>query len=121
MPEYHAHAPIYVQIVMDIKRAIISGAWHPGERIDSVRELAASFRVNPNTMQRAMSALEQEGLIYTERTSGRFVTADEALISKARHEMAAALTQNTVSELMSMGYNINEIEELVRSFTKNLQ
>ena len=74
--------PIYVQLVEKIRIEIVSGKLKLGQRIPSVRELAINARVNPNTMQKALVELENEGLIYTERTNGKFVTNDEKLIEK---------------------------------------
>ena len=68
--------PIYAQIVERLKAKILAGIYPPGGHLDSVRDMAAAAGVNPNTMQRALAQLEAEGLVYTERTTGRFVTED---------------------------------------------
>ena len=78
--------PIYVQLVEKLRIEIISGKLKSGERLPSVRELALTVRVNPNTMQIALVELENEGLIYTERTNGKFVTKNEELIEKVKKE-----------------------------------
>ena len=70
--------PIYAQIVERLKAKILAGVYPPGGHLDSVRDMAAAAGVNPNTMQRALAQLEAEGLVYTERTTGRFVTEDTA-------------------------------------------
>ena len=75
-PEY----PIYTQIMEHITSDIISGTYAPGSKLPSVRELAQTAGVNPNTMQKALSELEHTGLLYSQRTSGRFVTEDLAMI-----------------------------------------
>lgn len=80
--------PIYVQIMNKVREAIASGELSPGDRIASVRELASEFEVNPNTMQRALTELEREGLLISERTMGRFVTKDRELISELRKKAA---------------------------------
>ena len=72
--DFDANKPIYLQIVDNIKDRIINGDYSPGEKLPSVRDFAAQMAVNPNTMQRALAQLESEGLIYTERTNGRFVS-----------------------------------------------
>ena len=72
--------PIYAQIIERVQLDIVTGHYAPGSRLPSVRELAAQAAVNPNTMQRALSELEGSGLIYAQRTSGRFVTEDTARI-----------------------------------------
>ena len=78
--EFESNRPIYLQIVDEIKSRIVSGSYEPGEKLPSVRDFAAELSVNPNTMQRALAQLESEGLIYTERTSGRFVSKDVVII-----------------------------------------
>ena len=78
--------PIYVQLIWWFKLYIISGKIKSGERLASVRDLAMELKVNPNTLQRALSELEEMGLIYTERTNGKFVTDDNELINKYRKE-----------------------------------
>ena len=85
--KFDNNIPIYIQLVEYLKNYIISGKFSPGERLLSVRELALQSKVNPNTMQRALSELESLGLVYTERTSGRFVTTDKELINKYKEEI----------------------------------
>ena len=82
-PEY----PIYTQIMEHITSDIISGAYTPGSKLPSVRELAQTAGVNPNTMQKALSELEHTGLLYSQRTSGRFVTEDLATIEQVKHKL----------------------------------
>ena len=82
--EFDNNIPIYIQLVEQIKTFIISGNLKPGERLPSVRDLALQTKVNPNTMQKALTELEELKLIYTERTNGKFVTNDQKLIDKYR-------------------------------------
>ena len=86
---FHSNAPIYTQLIGQIRAGIVSGALAPGERLPSVRDLAMEAGVNPNTMQRALTELERDGLVYSQRTSGRYVTEDRDEISAARHALAA--------------------------------
>ena len=86
--------PIYSQLVEQIKLGIVSGAYVPGERLSSVRDLATDAGVNPNTMQRALQELEREGLVFSQRTSGRFVTEDVALIDSAKRAIASACSSH---------------------------
>lgn len=72
--EFQDHLPIYAQLMDTLKRRIITGRYLPGEKLPSVRELAAEAGINPNTVQRAFSELEREGLIYTQRATGKYVT-----------------------------------------------
>lgn len=105
---------IYLQIVSEIKKQIISGKLIPGERIPSVRELALTYKVNPNTMQKALIELEENGLIKTERTNGKFVTEDENIINKIKNDYAENLTQNYLSEMISLGITKQEIKERIK-------
>lgn len=89
--EFDASRPIYVQLAELMTQAIVSGTYSPGQKLPGVRELALQYGVNPNTAQRTMAELERVGLVYSERTAGRFVTADTALI--ARTQKNAALKQ----------------------------
>ena len=97
--------PIYIQLVEQIKIQIISGKLKSGERILSVRELANLFKVNPNTMQKAMQELEELGLIYTERTNGKFVTENIKIINKFRDEYARELANNFFIGMSNIGYD----------------
>ena len=109
--------PIYVQLVEQIKIHIISGRLSPGERLPSVRDLALQTKVNPNTMQKALSELEQTGLIFTERTNGKFVTTDESLINKYKKEYAYKLSQNFFVSMKNIGFDnfeaIKYLKEMV--------
>lgn len=95
--------PIYIQLVEKLELEIVSGKLKPGERIASVRELAIKMKVNPNTMQKALSELENEGLIYTERTNGKFVTKDYELIEIKKKEMAEGKLRNYISDMNKIG------------------
>ena len=111
---FNNSVPIYLQIVSEIKKQIVSGKLIPGERIPSVRELALTYKVNPNTMQKALIELEENGLIKTERTNGKFVTEDENIINKIKNEYADNLTQNYLSEMISLGITKQEIKERIK-------
>ena len=106
--------PIYVQIMNSVKEAIAAGELAPSSRVPSVRELARDFEVNPNTMQRALNELEREGLLVSERTSGRFVTADKNLIDQLKHEMAAKTTDNFRKEMAALGFSVDEMMDFFR-------
>ena len=79
--------PIYIQLVEKLKLAIVAGEYPAGERLPSVRDLAIEIKANPNTVQRALVDLEQTGLIYTERTNGKFVTEDKELVQEIREKL----------------------------------
>ncbi len=107
--DFSSNVPIYIQIMNDVKLKIVSGVWEAGQRLQSVRELAVEFSVNPNTMQKALSELEREGLLYAERTSGRYVSQDQEKIKKARDEMAEEYTGNYYNLMKKLGYTKEEI------------
>ncbi len=120
--QYDPGRPIYMQIMGRIRLRILTGQWAPGERIPGVRELAVEFGVNPNTMQRALSELERDGLLYSERTAGRFITQDAARIERMRRETADEETAAFVSRLTQLGYGPQEIlDTLGRYLEKSRQ
>ncbi len=106
--------PIYLQIVERIQMAIVSGAYQPGDKLPSVRELAAEASVNPNTMQKALSELETGGLVYTQRTSGRFITEDRELIASTRRRLAREEFHTFVRQMKGLGYTPEDIAQLTR-------
>jgi len=97
--------PIYTQLVDKLSAAIVSGIFSPGEKFPSVRDLAMEAGVNPNTAQRAMADLERAGLIYSQRTSGRFVTEDRELIKKTRRNMAEEKIGEFFEAMKKIGYD----------------
>lgn len=105
--------PIYTQIVDGFKREIFSGLLAPGDKVPPVRELATELGVNPNTLQRAMVELEREGLLFTERTSGRFVTSDGDLIVTRRQELIAVLVAEFLQDMTTLGCSTEEISSLI--------
>lgn len=106
--------PIYMQIMDKIRAAIVSGELQPGQKIAPVRELAEAFGVNPNTMQRALSELEREHLLNSERTSGRFVTKDTAVIEAVRKAAAEKVVRDFLHQMHEMGFNKTQIEDFFR-------
>lgn len=112
--EYASGTPIYLQLVSQFKHRIISGQWPSGAKLESVRDLAMSFEVNPNTMQRALSELERDHLVYTERTAGRFITQDKELIVKMREEVAQEIIETFIRQMESIGFSNKEAVELVQ-------
>ena len=95
--------PIYIQLLEYMKIYLISGVFKCGEKLPSVREFATSFKVNPNTMQKALSELESMNLIYTERTNGKYVTKDEKLIAKLKDEYALTLAKSYIDGMKRIG------------------
>ena len=95
--------PIYIQLLEYMKIYLISGVFKSGEKIPSVRDLSTTFKVNPNTMQKALSELESMELIYTERTNGKFVTKDTKLIEKLKDEYALTLAKSYFQGMKRIG------------------
>ena len=105
--------PIYAQLVERLKTEIVSGVYPPGGRLPSVRELAATASVNPNTMQKAFAELERTGLIITMRTRGRIVTEDTAMINETRRELAEEQISQFLTQMNNLGFDRSEIIELL--------
>lgn len=106
-------APIYSQLVEQIKLGIVSGEWIPGQRVPAVRELAVDAGVNPNTMQRALQELERQGLLFSQRTSGRFVTEDTEMIEDAKRTLANRHITAFIRQMQALGYTRQEIVALL--------
>ena len=115
---FQSDTPIYKQLVARLQEQIVSGAYPPGSKLPSVRDLAADAGVNPNTVQRAFAELERLGLIYTQRTSGKFVTEDAAAIDAARRALAEGQTRQYLAAMSALGFDraaritfLNQLEE----------
>lgn len=112
--EFHNESPIYAQVMERVERMIVSGALPPGERLPSVRVFAQEAGVNPNTMQKALTELERGGLIYSQRTSGHFVTEDQAVIIKAREELAKLQTERFLQSMQELGFTAAQAAALLQ-------
>jgi len=105
--------PIYAQLIEQIKVGIATGAFPPGERLPSVRDMATEAGVNPNTMQRALAQLEGEGLVYSQRTAGRFVTEDGERISAARRDLAQQHVKTFLAAMQALAMSKEDVLELI--------
>ncbi len=103
--------PIYLQIYEIVKLEIVSGKLKSGQKLLSVRELALTYKVNPNTIQKALVELENDKLIYTERTNGKFVTDDQKLINKYKTNMAIELTHKYISDMKDLGIDSSSLSD----------
>lgn len=106
--------PIYTQIIERITLDIISGTYPPGARLPSVRDLAQDAGVNPNTMQKALSELERTGLLFSQRTSGRFVTEELAMIEKTKTQLAAQQIREFLEKMQRIGFDRETTLQLIR-------
>ena len=113
--------PIYAQLIEQLERKICSGAYPLGTRLPSVRDLAQEASVNPNTMQRALARLEEDGLLYTNRTSGRFVTEDIGRIRQTKNKLAQEQVQEFLKKMTDLGFRQEEIRAILISMTEELK
>lgn len=114
--QFDEKSPIYLQIIRSIKKEIIAGKLKPGDKLPSVRELAVMTKVNPNTIQRVYQELEREGVSFTQRGMGSFVTEETASIARMRLEMSQDLIKEFVREMNSLGLKHNEMLDLLQAY-----
>lgn len=106
--------PIYLQLMERIQHDIISGVYKPGDKIPSVRDLALDATVNPNTMQKALSELERNGLVYSQRTSGRFITDDEELLKNMKMQLATEHIRQFFEQMHQLGFSDDETLQMIQ-------
>lgn len=109
--------PLYLQVIDIIKKQIISGIYQPGQQLESVRALAGEYEINPNTIQRALQELENQGLVFSQRTRGRFVIDNMELIKEERYKMSQVLIKESIEALYTLGF---DKEEIVEAYRKSL-
>lgn len=105
--------PIYTQLVDRFRQAIVSGEFSSGDKLPAVRDISAQAGVNPNTMQRAFQELERLGLVYTLRSSGRYVTEDSGVIDRAKEAMAEEQVLKFLGAMKSLGFRKEQIIGLI--------
>ena len=111
--QFSNDAPIYTQLIQQVKVGIVTGAFPPGERLPSVRDMATEAGVNPNTVQRALAELERDGLVYSQRTAGRFVTEDNTMINTAKRSLAERHVKTFLEAMLRLGFQKDEIIDLI--------
>ncbi|WP_336772727.1 GntR family transcriptional regulator [Paenibacillus sp. MMO-58] len=111
--------PIYIQIMNYVKKQIITGRLNPGDKIESVRDLALELQINPNTIQRTFQELEREGIVETRRGLGRFVTSRESTIMQIKKEMAGELLERFVQGMKELGFEKDDIVAIVKDAVKD--
>ena len=107
--------PIYAQIISHIERGIVTGEFPPGSTLPSVRVLAEEAEVNPNTMQKALADLESKGLLYTQRTAGRFVTEDSKMIENLKQDLAKDYISAFLTGMQSIGIDKSETVKMLKN------
>ena len=113
---FDSSTPLYLQIMEQIKFRIAVGNYKAGDKLASVRELAAEAEVNPNTMQKALSELEREGLLFTQRTLGRFVTENAETITALRRSLADEQLDVFLKKMYNLGYSAEEVMKLLQDY-----
>ena len=109
----NASQPIYTQIINHIKMGILSGTYPAGSRLPSVRDLAAEAAVNPNTMQKALAELERDGLVYSQRTAGRYITEDLMMIEQLKTTLAKEEIAEFFHKMNQLGFHNKEIIKMI--------
>lgn len=113
--------PIYMQLMEQIQLRIISGVYKAGDKLPSVREMASDASVNPNTMQKALTELERTGLVFSQRTSGRFITEDSNMIKGIRNDLAKEQIEKFLYNMEKIGYSKQETIELIEILSKEMK
>lgn len=111
--EFDNNLPIYLQIMQFIKKQIVTGTLKAGDKIPSVRELAAELQINPNTVQRTFQELEREEVVVTKRGLGRYVTSEESKIMTIKKEMAGELLERFLTGMQELGIEEQDIVTIV--------
>ena len=110
--------PIFMQLIEIIQHSILSGTYPPGSKLPSVRDLASQAAVNPNTMQKALAELERSGLVYSQRTSGRFITEDISMIEELKNTLAKTTIEQFLKSMQQLGFHKEETVALITEFLK---
>lgn len=110
--------PIYLQLMERIQMDIVSGKYHAGDKLPSVRDLAIEAAVNPNTMQKALSELERVGLVYSQRTSGRFITEDATMRKELKQHLANEHILEFFEKMKQLGFREEEALQLMEERIK---
>ncbi|MEG0570524.1 MAG: GntR family transcriptional regulator [Oscillospiraceae bacterium] len=113
--ELNNDRPIYTQLVEHLKLLIVTGYYEPGSKLPSVRDIAADAAVNPNTMQKALTELERCGLVFTQRTTGRFITEDEHMINDTKINIANEVITTFLDQMKKLGYTKEETIKLLEN------
>ncbi len=116
--KFDEKSPIYSQIAQQIKMQIVSQEIKSGDQLPTVREFAETAGVNPNTMQRAFTELEREGMVYSQRTAGRYVTDNQELIAQKRKELAKSELASFVTNMNKMGFQTEDIVPALENYIK---
>lgn len=112
--EFNSALPIYLQVMTSIKRDVVTGRLSPGDKLPSVRDLAIHYTINPNTASRVYRELELEGICFTKRGMGTFVTEDEEMVQRMRQEMAREEVERFLEGMQQLGFSKEETLLMIR-------
>ena len=118
--EFTASTPIYLQVVEEIKRMLISGELQPGDKLWSARDMAVLYQINPNTAARVYKELEMQNLCYTKRGLGTYLTEEEGIAERLKTEKAEQLMEDTIATFLGLGYTKEELQELLQKALSRL-
>ncbi len=113
-----ADRPIYAQLIEHITFAIVSGEYKAGDKLPSVRDMAEEAAVNPNTMQKALAELERNGLVYTQRTAGRYITEDSSMLEKVKNQIALEQIEKFLEQMERIGISREQTIQLIQKEVK---
>ena len=119
--ELKSDRPIYSQLIEQLELKICSGVYPLGSKLPSVRDLAQEAAVNPNTMQRALAKLEEDGLLYSNRTSGRFVTEDVNMVKQVKNRLAKEHVQVFLKKMTELGFDYEEILSIITTLAEEMK
>ena len=114
--EYNAAAPIYLQVINDLKKKMVKGELKPGEKMPASRELAVMYKVNQNTAARIYREMELEGYCFTKRGIGTFVSEEENMFENVKKEMAEKLLENVMREMGDLGFAKTDILSQIEDY-----
>ena len=112
--QFNSQEAVFIQIANRLRGDILKGIYPPDSQIPSVRHLATDAAVNPNTMQKALCSLEEEGLLYTKGTIGRFVTSDTAVLDAARERVRRDSVRSWLRQAEELGISKQELIQYIQ-------
>lgn len=116
--EFKSNIPIYIQVIRDIERKMITGELSLGEKLPSSRELALKYQINPNTAARVYNEMELMGLSFTKRGIGTFVTEDKEKIKQIKKQLLADIVEELVKNIEDIGITPEELLEIIKEHYK---
>ena len=117
--EYNTGAPIYLQVIIELKKKMVKGELKPGEKMPSSRDLAVEYKVNQNTAARIYREMEMQGYCFTRRGIGTFVSEEENMFQDLKKEMASELLKNFMHEMKGLGYKKDDIIDQIADYKED--